>query len=141
MAQGKAIPEVVQWIIIRLSTMFSAEEISMYTDVGTRKVSGIIAHFNRTGDIILSCRSKRQVHKTLCDYDIEVCSTLPLPMALLTDHCYTQHLLATLSHTPDLYLEELRQDLVQRCGVSVSESTIWRTLIKGGYTMKKVCNQ
>jgi transposase len=41
---------------------------------------------------------------------------------------------------PDLYLDELRMELLETCGVSVSESTIWRTLVKGGYSMKKVCN-
>jgi hypothetical protein len=43
-----------------------------------------------------------------------------------------------LSNTPDLYLDELRWELQEVCGVSVSVSTIWRTLIKGGYSMKKV---
>ena len=51
-----------------------------------------------------------------------------------------QHLFSTLKETPDLYLDELRMELLETCGVSVSESTIWRTLIKGGYTMKKVCS-
>ena len=41
---------------------------------------------------------------------------------------------------PDLYLDELRTELLETCGVSVSLATIWRTLIKGGYTMKKVCD-
>lgn len=51
-----------------------------------------------------------------------------------------QHLFSTVKETPDLYLDELRMELLETCGVSVSESTIWRTLIKGGYTMKKVCS-
>ena len=88
MARGKAIPEVVHWIIIRLSTILSAEEISMYTDVSTHKVSEIIAYFNWTGGVNLSHHSKCQLHKTLCDYNIEVCSTLPLLMAWLIDHSY-----------------------------------------------------
>lgn len=44
-----------------------------------------------------------------------------------------------LSSTPDLYLDELRLELQERLGVTVS-STILRTLIKGGYSMKKVCH-
>ncbi|KAF8812198.1 hypothetical protein BYT27DRAFT_7018858, partial [Phlegmacium glaucopus] len=40
--------------------------------------------------------------------------------------------------SPDLYLDELRLELQERHGVSVSISTIWRTLRKGGYTMKKL---
>ena len=72
MARGKAVPEVVHWIIIRLSTIMSTEEISMYTDVGVRKVHEILTHFKQTGSIKLSRRSKHQLHRTLCDYDIEV---------------------------------------------------------------------
>lgn len=72
MARGKATPEVVHWIIIRLSTIMSTEEISMYTDVGVRKVHEIITHFRQTGDVKLSRRSKPQLHQTLCDHDIEV---------------------------------------------------------------------
>ena len=76
MARGKATPEVVHWIIIRLGTIMSAEEISMYTDVGVRKVNEILTYFKQTGSIKLSRRSERQIHRTLCDYDIEVCMSL-----------------------------------------------------------------
>jgi hypothetical protein len=44
-----------------------------------------------------------------------------------------------LDNRPDLYLDEMRLELEQVCGVSVSLPTIWRTLVKSGYTMKKVC--
>jgi hypothetical protein len=44
-----------------------------------------------------------------------------------------------LENTPDLYLDELREELKAECGVSVSLSTIWRTLVHSGYSMKKVC--
>jgi hypothetical protein len=49
-----------------------------------------------------------------------------------------KHLFNTLSTEPDLYLDELRLELQERLGISVSTSTVWRTLRKGGYTMKKV---
>ena len=57
---------------------------------------------------------------------------------LLKLTCNIQHLFNTLSAALDLYLDELRLELQERLGVSVSTSTIWRTLRKGGYTMKKV---
>ena len=56
----------------------------------------------------------------------------------MTD-AHWQYLHAALNKTPDLYLDELRLELEQMCGVSVSMSTIWRTLVKSGYTMKKAC--
>ncbi len=45
----------------------------------------------------------------------------------------------TLENTPDLYLDELCEELKAECGVSVSLSTIWRTLVCSGYSIKKVC--
>ena len=50
-----------------------------------------------------------------------------------------QHMFATISNMPDLYLDELHLELEQRCGVSVMMTTIWRTLVQGGFSMKKVC--
>jgi hypothetical protein len=75
MARGKEIPEVVHWIIVRLHTTMSAEEISMYTEVSVRKVNGIITYFKETGDVKPSHCSKPQLHRMLCDYDIEVRNT------------------------------------------------------------------
>ena len=72
MVWGKAIPEAVQWIIIRLSTTMKVDEISMYTDVGTRSVKRILAHFRKTGDVKDAKRKRPQLHQVLCDYDIQV---------------------------------------------------------------------
>jgi hypothetical protein len=49
-----------------------------------------------------------------------------------------QFLLGTIEKAPDLYLDELQEMLVALCGWTVSKSTIWRTLRKTGFTMKKV---
>jgi hypothetical protein len=46
--------------------------------------------------------------------------------------------LGTARQTPDIYLDELRETLSTHCGVNVSESTVWRTLRRAGFTMKKV---
>lgn len=91
MARGKATPEVVHWIVIRLSTIMSVEEISMYTDVGVRKVNDIIAYFKQTGGVKLSRRSKQQLPKTLCDYDIQVHSIQSLSNSHLIECDHTAH--------------------------------------------------
>jgi transposase len=39
---------------------------------------------------------------------------------------------------PDMYLDELRDTLATTCGVKVSDATVWRTLRRAGFTMKKV---
>jgi transposase len=39
---------------------------------------------------------------------------------------------------PDVYLDEMQLEMQEKCGVLVSESTLWRTLKNAGYTIKKV---
>jgi transposase len=50
----------------------------------------------------------------------------------------SQFLLGTIRETPDMYLDELREILAITCGVNASPSTLWRTLHRAGFTMKKV---
>lgn len=47
-------------------------------------------------------------------------------------------LAGTVTRRNDLYLEELRLVLEERCGVKVSDSTIWRTLQRVGFRLKEV---
>jgi transposase len=49
-----------------------------------------------------------------------------------------QFLCGLVRHSPDLYLAELQEILEDRLGVEVNESTIWRSLRRCGFTMKKV---
>ncbi|KIK79175.1 hypothetical protein PAXRUDRAFT_44574, partial [Paxillus rubicundulus Ve08.2h10] len=46
-------------------------------------------------------------------------------------------LLGTIEKASDLYLDELQEMLVALGGCTVLESTIWHTLHKTGFTMKK----
>lgn len=73
MAKGKPIPETVQWIVIRLSTRMSVDEIAMYTDIGVRSAQRILAHFKKHGDVNAPKRAKPKPRGFLCDYDIQVC--------------------------------------------------------------------
>ena len=135
---GKAISEEVQWIIIRLSTAMSREDIAMYTDVSLRKVNDVLSTFNKEGTVKVYTRQKPDTYTSLCDEDVQVSScSFALNIFLKQS---TQHLLRTLEASPDLYLDELRQDLEFHTGKSASISTIWRTLRRAGYTMKKVCH-
>ena len=73
MGQGKAILEVVQWIVVRLSATMPIEDVCMYSDISKRSVEKIMAHFRRTGDIIKPAeRSKDNPGNALCDHDVEV---------------------------------------------------------------------
>ncbi|KIK75344.1 hypothetical protein PAXRUDRAFT_44168, partial [Paxillus rubicundulus Ve08.2h10] len=48
-----------------------------------------------------------------------------------------EFLLGTITKTPDLYLDELQEMLAVSCGHTVSHATIWHTLRRAGFTMKK----
>jgi transposase len=133
---GKPIPEEIQWIIIRLSSAMSREDIAMYTGVSQRKVNDVLSTFNKDGTVKVYTRQKRHTYSSLCDEDVQVSFCYPCAQRFLM--LATQHLFRTLEASPDLYLDELRQDLEFETGKSVSTSTIWRTLRGAGYTMKKV---
>ena len=74
MPQGKSVSKEIQWIIVCLDTTMSTDDIAMYTDLSERKVRDILAHFKQTGEVKSSNRSRPKLHRTLCDYDIEVFS-------------------------------------------------------------------
>ena len=49
-----------------------------------------------------------------------------------------QFMLGLLDRDPDLYLDEIQQQLEDQHGVIVSLATVWRTLRRLGITSKKV---
>ena len=55
-----------------MGPMMSAEEISYLTQIGERKVRGILRHFRKTGDVQAPKRTKDKVKHALCDEDVEV---------------------------------------------------------------------
>jgi hypothetical protein len=82
MVQGQAVPESIQWIIIRLGALMESYEISGITDISDRKVRDILSHFKKTGSVKVSKREKATIHNALQDEDIQVLS-MPEPL------CYT----------------------------------------------------
>ena len=73
MVRGQAIPEAVQWIIIRLSPTMTVDDIAMYTNISTCSIERILAYFKQTGEVKNSKQTGLRLHRALCDYDIQVC--------------------------------------------------------------------
>ena len=90
-------------------------------------------YFNWNGDVQAPTHEWARVQTSLQDEDIQVQKhifiILNIPVVTAS--------FDILSSTPDLYLDELWLELQETCGANVLISTIWRTLVKGGYTMKK----
>ena len=49
-----------------------------------------------------------------------------------------QFMLALLDRNPDIYLDEIQEQLGDQHGIEISLATIWRTLKRLGITSKKV---
>ena len=76
MPQGKAVSEEVQWIVVRMTGMMSEEEISMYTQISTRKVRQIVSYFKSHGDVYAPACVRAKVHRSLSDDHINVSFTV-----------------------------------------------------------------
>lgn len=72
MPSGQPVSEAIQWIIVRLSTMMSTEDIGACTDLSDRKVRAIITHFKKTGGVDVAKRERASLHHSLKDEDIQV---------------------------------------------------------------------
>jgi len=118
----QTIPEI-QWAVVRLSKLLDHEQIAMSVNISTRSVKRVLAHFHQYGtipnpgeDVV---RKERVGRRHLSDVDVEF-------------------LLGTVQKTPDLYLDELQEMLQATCGTDISRATVWRTLCRYGFTMKKI---
>ena len=81
MPQGKAVPEAIQWIIIRLSVKMTSHEIAMYTDIGERKIRDILTHFKNTGTVNVPKRERPTLRRSLGDEERQVISAWYLLLA------------------------------------------------------------
>jgi len=118
MGHGRVIPPETQRIIIRLSHILTKDDISVYTGVSLRSVERILAYFQKHGTI-REPKARETKQRGLAKDDVEI-------------------LLNTINEAPDLYLDELQEILSMECGQQVSRGTIWKTLTRAGFTMKKI---
>ena len=68
---------------------------------------------------------------------VKVCSR-SIPHKLLLSVPSFELMLALIEHTPDIYLDEIHEELREQHGLTVSLATIWRTLKRLGISSKKV---
>jgi hypothetical protein len=63
----------VQWIVVRLSSRFEKEEISVYTGISVRSIERILKFFKKHHTVQLTEQEKRRYQRThLRDLDVEV---------------------------------------------------------------------
>ena len=94
------------------------EEIQELLYVSTRSVRRFLALFEETGDVSPAIQQRG------------------LPRSL--DAFEEMSLIQSLLNKPEMYLEELRQELIEISGTDVSVSTICKTLKRLGFSRKKL---
>ncbi|KIK93042.1 hypothetical protein PAXRUDRAFT_42827, partial [Paxillus rubicundulus Ve08.2h10] len=122
MPQGqKTIPEM-QWAVVRLAKFLDHERISICLNLSTCSIKQILAHFHQ--------------YRTIPNPGEEVVQKEKVGRRHLSD-IDVEFLLGMVQKTTDLYLDELQEMLQASCGMEVSCATVWRTLCRYGFTMKK----
>lgn len=111
------------------------KQIVYLTGIPQRTVYRILSTWSATGEIGPASAGKRGRPRALDFADTQV-NILHTGATEVTDS--EKFLTKTLAHRNDMYLDELRDVLEERCGVRVSEATIWRTLNRAGFRMKEV---
>ena len=72
MPQGQKVIQEVAWIIIRLSSILSKDEIATYTGYSLATVKHILLYFEQHGTVRESKRGQEQRKGKLRDVDLEV---------------------------------------------------------------------
>ncbi|KAF8804711.1 hypothetical protein BYT27DRAFT_7213829 [Phlegmacium glaucopus] len=96
----------------------TSTEISINLDIPLRVVQRVKQTWNEIGEV---CKDRTKVGRA------------PL---MRPEHC--EFLLALLEHSPDIYLDELQEQLEEQHNIKVSISTISNTLKRLGITSKKL---
>jgi hypothetical protein len=72
MPHGKPVSEDIQWIIVRLGTAMSIQDIAMYTNLSESKVRKTLTYFKKNGDVDIPKRQRPTLHRSLQDESIQV---------------------------------------------------------------------
>ncbi|THU77560.1 hypothetical protein K435DRAFT_702093 [Dendrothele bispora CBS 962.96] len=108
---------IYQYYTLQLNT----SEISVNLNMMLRVVQRAIQNWNEIGDV---CRERRG--RGRC--------------RILSSH-NMQFLIAVVDRTPDIYLDEIQQELLTQHGVDMSIGTIHNSLKRLGYSSKKLTRQ
>ncbi|KAF5323810.1 hypothetical protein D9619_012984 [Psilocybe cf. subviscida] len=97
----------------------SSREIAVELNIPLRVVQRILETWRKTGSVIESSRQKKGRKWSLGKDPVQM-------------------ILSLLQHSPDLYLDEIRDQLKQQHSINISLSAIQKTLKRLGLTSKKV---
>lgn len=135
--RGRRVSNDLAWTIVRMALTMNEEEISELTRLSADHVKRVLRYWRRTGVPFAPPKDRRlRGRKRKLDYDHLQVSTCV--WCLLNSLNIAQYLRECIRRRSDIYLDELKRGLSNVCGVHVSTSTIWRSLRRCGFTLKKV---
>lgn len=140
MTGGKAFLEDLQRILIYMhdTSGLDAKAISNLTGIPLRTIYRFLSTWKRTGKVKPAPEGQRGRPRILDFADTQVSSLLSVALSSKLISKLAKVLQCAVTRRNDRYLEELREVLEERCGVKVSDSTIWRTLHRVVFRLKEV---
>ena len=131
--------DLKQHIIYQSLTLgYSTMEIAKNLDMSLHVVRQMLQLWRENGNVVQDPQTyARQDRAQLLDTGcIEVSLTIQHSSIDIDSYC---NLLALLDQNPDIFLDEILDQLSDQLDISVSLSTVHRTLKLLGITSKKVC--
>lgn len=112
--------------------------ITYYTGCKRRTIERILLDFRKTGSVARQHLGKGSLKgrtRAMQRQDVRV--RLHSSAFFIFLCCHVQFLQGLVRHSPDAYLDEMQELLEMHRGVDVGKATVWRALIRSGFTMKK----
>ncbi|KAJ7163771.1 hypothetical protein C8R46DRAFT_1101532 [Mycena filopes] len=121
MTRGKALSDDLRGVLLNMARSMDIPAICRQTGCKRRTVERVMEDYRKKGTVMREHLrlEMRGAKRSMATADI-------------------RFLTGVVRHSPDVYLDELRELLEEKRGCEVSEATIWRSLKRCGFTMKKV---
>ena len=117
----------------------TSTEIAIDLDMPLRVVQRIKQTWNEIGEV---SRERRYLGRAPM-MSPQHCKEFTYHLTCYSPHCMfcPQFMLALIDHTPDIYLDEIQEQLYIQHDIDVPLATISRTMKRLGLSSKKVCSQ
>ena len=113
----------------------STTEVSISLNMPLRVVQRVLKTWREIGEV---CRDRSGLGRAPLMKGDSIKVFFLLPVFVSRTHV-PKLMLALIEQTPDIYLDEIQEQLDEQHGLHVSLATIWRTLKRLGVTSKKAC--
>ena len=141
-SHSKAYSEDLCWVLIYMhhKRNLSVNEIERLTGLEPCTIRRVLKFYEGTGKV-MPPEAKSGRPRKLDDNDVDV--SVWIYHCLFSGHIlkelfFLKYLKSCIARSADSYLDELQSQLEDMCHVKVSVSTIWRSLRREGFTMKRV---